>query len=85
MTLPILDTLMVWWDKRKAGELWIDKGGAMHFAYTPEWLADETAPALSHAMPKKQESFKDHACKAVCRLETAWQTQCHKSAQAGYR
>ena len=65
MTLPILDTLMVWWDKRKAGELWIDKGGAMHFAYTPEWLADETAPALSHAMPKKQESFKDHACKAV--------------------
>ena len=65
MTLPILDTLVVWWDERKAGELSIDKGGAMHFAYAPDWLADETAPALSHAMPKQQELFKDHACKAV--------------------
>ena len=41
MTLPILDTLVVWWDARQAGELSIDKGGAMHFAYAPEWLADE--------------------------------------------
>ena len=65
MTLPILDTLVVWWDERQAGELSIDKGGAMHFAYAPEWLDDETAPALSHAMPKQQEPFKDHACKAV--------------------
>lgn len=65
MTLPILDTLVVWWGDRQAGELSIDKGGAMHFAYAPEWLADETAPALSHAMHKQQEPFKDHACKAV--------------------
>ncbi|MXO63454.1 HipA domain-containing protein [Qipengyuania oceanensis] len=65
MTLPILDTLVVWWDERQAGELSIDKGGAMHFAYAPDWLADETTPALSHAMPKQQEPFKDHACKAV--------------------
>ncbi|MEM6908344.1 MAG: type II toxin-antitoxin system HipA family toxin [Pseudomonadota bacterium] len=65
MTLPILDTLVVWWDARQAGELSIDKGGAMHFAYAPAWLADETAPALSHAMPKQQEPFRDHACKAV--------------------
>lgn len=65
MTLPILDTLVVWWDARQAGELSIDKGGAMHFAYAPEWLADETAPALSHAMPKQQEPYRDHACKAV--------------------
>ncbi len=65
MTLPILDTLVVWWDERQAGELSIDKGGAMHFAYAPEWLADENAPALSHAMPKQQEPFRDHACKAV--------------------
>lgn len=65
MTLPILDTLVVWWDEHPAGELSIDKGGAMHFAYAPEWLADETAPALSHAMPKQQEPFRDHACKAV--------------------
>jgi len=65
VTLPILDTLVVWWDDREAGELSIDKGGAMHFAYAPEWLADETAPALSHAMPKQQKPFRDHACKAV--------------------
>ncbi|MEM7689297.1 MAG: type II toxin-antitoxin system HipA family toxin [Pseudomonadota bacterium] len=65
MTLPILDTLMVWWNERLAGELSIDKGGAMHFVYAPDWLADETAPALSHAMPKQQEPYEDHACKAV--------------------
>lgn len=65
MTLPILDTLVVWWDERQAGELSIDKGGAMHFVYAADWLADETAPALSYAMPKQQEPFKDHACKAV--------------------
>ncbi|GMN04219.1 type II toxin-antitoxin system HipA family toxin [Erythrobacter sp. MTPC3] len=65
MTLPILDTLVVWWDERKAGELLIDKGGAMHFAYSSGWLADEKAPALSHAMPKQEGPFGDHACKAV--------------------
>jgi hypothetical protein len=47
-----LDTMVVWQDARPAGELSIDKGGAMHIAYAPECLADETAPALSsHAMP----------------------------------
>lgn len=65
MTLPILDTLVVWWGERQAGELSIDKGGAMHFAYSPDWLADEKAPALSHAMPKQEEPFGDHVCKAV--------------------
>ncbi|MGI9362986.1 MAG: type II toxin-antitoxin system HipA family toxin [Parasphingorhabdus sp.] len=65
MTLPILDTLMVWWGERQAGKLSIDKGGAMQFAYAPDWFADETAPALSHVMPKQQEPYKDHACKAV--------------------
>lgn len=63
--LPILDTLAVWWGERQAGEISIDKGGAMHFAYSPDWLADEKAPALSHAMPKQEGPFDDHACKAV--------------------
>nr|WP_244959029.1 type II toxin-antitoxin system HipA family toxin [Novosphingobium marinum] len=63
--MPILDTLAVWWGERQAGELSIDKGGAMHFAYSPDWLADEKAPALSQAMPKQEEPFGDHACKAV--------------------
>lgn len=65
MTLPILDTLVVWWGERQAGELFIDKGGAMHFAYSPDWLADDKAPALSHAMPKHEGPFGDPACKAV--------------------
>ncbi|GMN14934.1 type II toxin-antitoxin system HipA family toxin [Altererythrobacter sp. MTPC7] len=65
MTLPILDTLVVWWGERQAGELSIDKGGAMHFAYSPDWLSDEKAPALSRAMPKQEGPFDDHACKAV--------------------
>ncbi|AWW72939.1 phosphatidylinositol kinase [Erythrobacter sp. KY5] len=65
MTLPILDTLAVWWGERQAGELSIDKGGALHFAYSPDWLADEKVPALSQAMPKQEEPFGDHACKAV--------------------
>ncbi len=63
--LPILDTLVVWWGERQAGELSIDKGGAMHFAYSPDWLADEKAPALSLAMPKQEGPFGDRVCNAV--------------------
>lgn len=65
MTPPILDTLTVWWDRRQAGELAIDKGGAMHFAYSAEWLADDSAPPLSQALPKRGEGFDDRVCKAV--------------------
>lgn len=82
MTLPILDTLVVWWDDRQAGELSIDKGGAMHFAYALEWLADETAPALSHAMPKQQKPFRDHACKAVFGGLLPEESQCTAIARA---
>ncbi|MBA4045612.1 MAG: type II toxin-antitoxin system HipA family toxin [Erythrobacter sp.] len=65
MTPPILDTLTVWWDRRQAGELAIGKGGAMHFVYSAEWLADDSAPPLSQALPKRGEAFDDHVCKAV--------------------
>lgn len=65
MTPPILDSLTVWWDRRQAGELAIDKGGAMHFAYSAEWLADDSAPSLSQALPKQDEAFDDRVCKAV--------------------
>jgi serine/threonine-protein kinase HipA len=65
MTPPILATLRVWWDRRQAGELSIDKGGAMDFAYSAEWLADDRAPPLSQAMPKRGEAFDDRVCKAV--------------------
>lgn len=65
MTPPIIDSLEVWWDQRQTGELSIDKGGAMHFAYSAEWLADDRAPPLSQAMPKRGEAFDDRVCKAV--------------------
>jgi serine/threonine-protein kinase HipA len=65
MTPPIFDSLTVWWDRRRAGELAIDKGGAMHFVYSTEWLTDDSAPALSHALPKRGEAFEDRVCKAV--------------------
>lgn len=65
MSLPVLDHLTVWWNTRVAGELTIDRGGAMHFAYAPEWLTDAAAPPLSQALPKHEEPYPDAACKAV--------------------
>ena len=61
----LLDSLIVWWDRRQAGELAIDKDGAMHFAYSAEWLADDSTPPLSQALPKRSEAFDDRVCKAV--------------------
>lgn len=65
MTSDILDRLIVWSDQRVAGELTIDRGGAMHFAYAPDWLADAQIAALSQALPKQAEPFGDALCKAV--------------------
>src|SRR3546814_5375113 len=57
MTRDILDCLIIWSDQRIAGELAIDRGGAMHFTYAADWLADPMATPLSHALPKQAESF----------------------------
>ena len=65
MNQPILDTLNVWWGNRLAGVLSIDKGGAMHFVYAADWLADPAAPSLSQALPKQPGPFGDQLCKAV--------------------
>lgn len=65
MTRDILDCLIIWSDQRIAGELAIDRGGAMHFTYAADWLADPMATPLSHALPKQAESFGDALCKAV--------------------
>lgn len=65
MTADILDRLVVWSDQRIAGELSIDRGGAMHFTYSPDYLADSAAAPLSHALPKQVEPFGDALCKAV--------------------
>lgn len=65
MTADILDRLIVWSDQRIAGELAIDRGGAMHFAYAPDWLADPATAPISHALPEQPEPFGDALCKAV--------------------
>lgn len=65
MNGPILDSLTVWWAERVVGTLSIDRGGAMHFSYAPDWLADPNAPPVSRAMPKREAEYDDALCKAV--------------------
>ncbi|WP_333606232.1 type II toxin-antitoxin system HipA family toxin [Novosphingobium sp.] len=65
MSGPILDSLAVWWGQRIAGTLSIDRGGAMHFAYAPDWLTDPATSDLSRAMPKREAEYDDAICKAV--------------------
>lgn len=65
MSQPVQDRLLVWWNEWLAGDLTIDRGGAMHFVYAPAWLADAAAPPLSQALPKQVEPFGDALCKAV--------------------
>lgn len=65
MSEPILDSLSVWWGQRIAGTLSIDRGGAMHFAYAPDWLTDPATSDLSRAMPKREAEYDDAICKAV--------------------
>lgn len=33
MSMPVQGRLIVWWNSRVAGELTIDRGGAMNFVY----------------------------------------------------
>ncbi|WP_328806871.1 type II toxin-antitoxin system HipA family toxin [Novosphingobium aerophilum] len=61
----IIDRLSVWWGERIAGELTLDRGGAMHFCYAGDWLDDPQAVPLSQAMPKRPEPYDDRICKAV--------------------
>ena len=65
MNIAVPEGLAVWWGDRMAGTLVVDRHGAMHFAYAQEWLADLIAPALSHAMPKRQEPYSNPICTAV--------------------
>jgi serine/threonine-protein kinase HipA len=56
------NVLSIWWDGRIAGRLQLDDHGEMRFAYTPEWLADDCAPALSYSLPKRIEPFGRREC-----------------------
>jgi serine/threonine-protein kinase HipA len=35
----------------------------MRFAYSPEWLADSSRPAVSFSLPRQPESFKQRQCR----------------------
>lgn len=65
MSLPVIDSLVLWWGQQPVGVLSIDKGGAMHFTYGTEWLADASALPVSQALPKRTEPYDDALCKAV--------------------
>jgi serine/threonine-protein kinase HipA len=56
--------LAVWWDGLVAGSLHRDQHGDMEFIYTPEWLADGKAPALSFSLPKRAEAYGRSECQA---------------------
>lgn len=51
------DALTVWWDRRVVGRLSVDRSDEMQFAYSQDWLADASAPALSVSLPKRAEPF----------------------------
>ena len=56
-------TLDVWWDDRIVGQLTQDTHGALGFAYGPEWLRQEDAPALSVSLPRREEPFSRRECR----------------------
>lgn len=65
MNRSLLTELSVFLQARIAGTLSVDGGGAMAFAYAPEWLADASAPPLSYALPKRVAPYNDLICRAV--------------------
>jgi serine/threonine-protein kinase HipA len=54
----------VWLQGREIGVL-SSVGGRLSFRYTPHWLAQTAAVALSHSLPLRAEAFEDQACRAV--------------------
>ena len=55
-------TLVVWWERRVAGTLTLDRHGAMRFAYDAAWLSDDATPPLSLSLPKRSQSFPSRRC-----------------------
>lgn len=54
--------LVVWWDGRVTGCLYLGPDGDTQFAYDAAWLADARTPALSFSLPKQAEPFNRRAC-----------------------
>jgi serine/threonine-protein kinase HipA len=55
--------LTVWWEGAVVGTLQVNKHGEMRFAYSPEWLADSSRPAISFSLPKQSEPFTQRQCR----------------------
>ena len=55
--------LDVWWDDRIVGQLTQDSGGSLGFAYGPDWLRQEDAPALSISLPRREKPFSRRECR----------------------
>ena len=77
MNIQILDRLAVMWGKRLAGELALDRNGAMRFAYAQSWLRDPQALPLSCSLPLRAERFDNRACKPFFEnlLPEEWQRE----------
>src|SRR5450631_3799305 len=55
--------LNVWWDDRIAGQLTQNRQGELGFQYAADWLADNSARALSASLPKRAEPYSRRACR----------------------
>ena len=58
-----MGTLDIWWDGRIAGQLTQNRHGELGFVYSADWLARESAPALSVSLPKRVESYSRRECR----------------------
>jgi serine/threonine-protein kinase HipA len=56
--------LRVWWDGACVGQLILDEHGDLGFSYEPDWLADAKRPAISVALPKRDEPYGRRAARA---------------------
>ena len=59
----MMRTLDIWWNGQVVGQLTQNQHGELGFAYAPDWLAREDAPALSASLPKRAASFARRECR----------------------
>jgi serine/threonine-protein kinase HipA len=60
MTMRVLD---VWWNGRIVRQLTQNQHGELGFAYAPDWLESDDAPALSASLPKREKPFSRRECR----------------------
>ena len=59
----MMRTLNIWWDGHLVGQLTQNQHGELGFAYAPDWLSREDAPALSVSLPKRAATFSRRECR----------------------